>query len=270
MNNPLFNTPTEKPLFLYLNKEKLYNPGQPDTYFGGRSFKYIEAAAKLWKKLPSAGLITLPVSKEWIIRSGIAFSGHTEYLSSLYRVNVVMCMYHPELSVIPLTNHIPIKQVPDQILSMRHEPIEEALAFFINLFAPQKKIAFTGLNPHAGEGGKIGNEEEYLTKLFENIHTINPMDGPLPADGLFSPTNRKLYSLVIACYHDQALIPFKALYGPLGINITLNLPKLRVSPDHGPAYDCAGKNIAAMESVIESLRFAIEKGTQWILQYSSH
>ena len=221
-----------------------------------------------------------------------------------------MCMHHPELSVIPLTNHIPLSSVPHVLQKTKFHALKNAIVFFYTLFQKtekpggltsnkslkNKKIAFTGLNPHAGENGKIGNEEEYLRQLISDLkseitnskskitkiqgikssHASNKMfslEGPLPADGVFSASVRPNYSLIVTCYHDQALIPFKALYGASGINITLNLPLLRVSPDHGPAYDCAGKNNADMESVIQSLKFAFQYAdkwrTIWTMQYSS-
>jgi 4-hydroxythreonine-4-phosphate dehydrogenase len=225
---------------------------------------------KLVKFLNHASLVTLPVSKELICKSGKRFYGHTEELEKLFGKKTVMCMYHPDLSVIPLTHHIPLKSVPSKIKNIDWATIARSIRFFSLLTKFKKEIGMTGLNPHAGENGEIGDEEEFLKSAIKNMsETGLKINGPYPADGLFIEANRKKYSLVLAMYHDQALIPFKALYGTSGLNITLNLPFLRVSPDHGPAYDFAGKNSADIQSVYKSLVFAMDSGEKWIKLYSS-
>jgi len=182
----------------------------------------------------------------------------------------MMCMHNPELSIIPLTNHIPLRKVPDKIQHVDASALYRSVVFLKNLTGFSKKMAMTGINPHAGENGKIGDEEKYLKNLIQKFAERGiPIDGPLPADGIFMPSNRIKYSLIITAYHDQALIPFKALYGANGLNITLNLPVLRVSPDHGPAYEFAGKYEGDIQSVYKSLKFSMETGEQWIKQYSS-
>lgn len=259
-----------KPLFLTLQRGQEFTPGSPNKHAAKRSFESFVTAAALWKALPKASLITLPVSKELIMESTPRFDGHTGFISRLYGQSGVMCMYHPELSVIPLTQHIPIKAVPTALKKVDMEALKRALLFFQSLMKPKKPFAFTGLNPHAGENGKIGDEEEVIKKYIAQLQKagIN-IEGPFPADGVFIAKNRKRYSLIVATYHDQALIPFKALFGAEGVNITLNLPALRVSPDHGPAYEFAGKSGADWESVYNSLLFALANGEKWINQYCS-
>lgn len=237
--------------------------------YSGRSYDYFLKAVSLVQNLKNASLITLPVSKENIIRSGHEFYGHTEELERLFEKKTIMCMYHPELSIIPLTNHIPLKNVPAALQKTDGDALGRAVMFLHKLTGFDKKIAMTGLNPHAGEHGKIGDEEGFLTRLIEGLQKFGlRIDGPVPADGLFMPANRRRYSLIIATYHDQALIPFKALYGTSGLNITLNLPVLRVSPAHGTAYEIAGKSEADIQSVYNSLIFAMQTGEKWIKQYS--
>lgn len=274
-SKPALPSEKQRPLFLYLDDhrhkpQKNYTAGKPNAYLAKRSYLYFLKAVEAVQKIKNASLVTLPVSKEWIIRSGKKFQGHTEELERLFKVKTVMCMYHPELSIIPLTNHIPLKSVSEQIKKINAAAFGKAILFFLKLTKAKKAIALTGLNPHAGENGKIGTEESHLKKLIASFKKKGlAIAGPLAADGLFMPQNRSRYSLVIAAYHDQALIPFKTLYGTEGLNITLNLPVLRVSPDHGPAYEIAGKNDAQIQSVYQSLVFSMETGEKWIKQYSS-
>jgi len=256
-------------VFFYLEKGKSYKPGTPDPYLAGRSYEYFIKAVALVQYLQNASLITLPVSKEMIIQSGHDFYGHTEELERLFGKKTIMCMFHSELSIIPMTNHIPLKNVPEAIKKIDGVTLSKAVLFLKKLSMFDKKIAMTGLNPHAGEHGKVGNEEEFLVQLIEQMKKSGiEVDGPISADGLFMPNNRRKYSLIIAAYHDQALIPFKALFGTSGLNITLNLPILRVSPAHGTAYEYAGKSEADIQSVYNSLVFAMQTGEKWIKQYS--
>ena len=257
-----------KPVFLSLGKLNA-KPGEPDKKVARRSYLYIQKAIQLCKSLPDSSLLTLPVSKEWIIKSGINFSGHTEELRDAFQCQPWMCMYHPEMSVIPLTNHIPLKMVSSQISNLNFSSLKTALSFFQNFFKPKKPMALLGLNPHAGEGGKIGKEEFFLKKQLAYMREGHlPIEGIFSADAFFTPKVRKDYSLAIACYHDQGLIPFKALYGTSGINITLNLPQLRASPGHGPAYSLARSKNADINSVLKSLVFCMERGGSWIKHFS--
>jgi len=265
----VLSKPRSLPVFLYLEKGKTYRAGMPEAWLAGRSYEYFLRAVDLVQALQNASLITLPVSKENILRSGVDFYGHTEELERLFGVKTIMCMYHPELSIIPLTNHIALKDVPDAVQKTDANSLAGAILFLQALTGFTKKNAMTGLNPHAGEHGKIGNEEEFLTALIGKMQKAGvEIEGPLPADGLFMPANRSRCSVIIAAYHDQALIPFKALFGTSGLNITLNLPILRVSPAHGTAYEIAGKSEADIQSVYNSLVFAMQTGEKWIKQYS--
>lgn len=253
------------PYFIYTSEKKEYRPGYSSAGIALRSYQNFNLAAKLTAACREpAGLITLPVSKEMIMKAGVNFIGHTEVLAETFNRSVTMCMYHPQLSVVTLTTHLPLKRVPAAVSETDFENLGASLGFFQNLFKPRKPFAMTGLNPHAGENGKIGTEEAVLKNglslLQKNgIH----ISGPYAADTIFTREIRKKYSLVVACYHDQALIPFKALFGMAGVNITLNLPVLRVSPDHGVAYDAAAEEQIDVKSVLQSLLFSFKWTTRW-------
>ena len=259
-----------KPIFLKINDAQS-TLGKPSIKNAEQSYLFIKEALKLWKSNLESSLITLPVSKEWIMKAGIKFVGHTEMLQSLWKIPTFMCMYHHELSILLLTNHIPISKVSIKLKKTNFEALKHTLIFFNQLFTSKKPIGFLGLNPHAGEGGKIGNEEFYLQEKINHLNKNLLIDSLLPADSTFTANIRKKYSLIIANYHDQGLIPFKTLYGTEGINISLNLPQLRVSPDHGPAYSlAAGKNIknADINSILNSIKFAIDWSQKWNKLYS--
>ena len=259
-----------KPLFLYTKKIRNYKPGYPSSTRARGSYNSFFKAASIWKSTDGASLVTLPVSKEHIIKSGTAFTGHTEVLADLYQRKTILCMYHPKLAVPLLTNHLPIAKVSQAILKLKAEQLSLGLKQLQTIFNYKKPMAMLGLNPHAGEGGKIGTEEQHLSKIIFELKRLGlNIVGPLPADGFFSPSVRKQFSAGIACYHDQGLVAFKALFGLEGLNITLNLPKLRVSPDHGPAYDLAKDNQGDLKSILYSIRFAIKWGHIWTQESSS-
>ena len=266
--NPNVSSRSNKPLFLALRRIKTYF-GRPTLNTARRSYRYITEAISLWHEIPDSSLLTLPVSKEQIIRSGRRFVGHTEELGQHYAKDAFMCMYHPTLSVIPLTGHIPLKKVPSRVKKLEFGALANAIDFFLSFFQPKSPVAMLALNPHAGEGGKIGKEEFFLKKKLNELKRSKiRIEGLFPADGFFNPMIRKRFSLAIACYHDQGLIAFKALFGLEGINITLNLPKLRVSPDHGPAFSLANSNNVDIRSVQNSLLFCFKWGKQWIKHFS--
>lgn len=258
---------SRKPLFLVQQSGRNYDPGVPSSTLALRAYQSFSKALKYTLAAHTnneVSLVTLPVSKEHITKAGINFAGHTEVLAAAAEKNVFMCLYHPKLSVVLLTNHIPLARVPKKILEVDYQSLAEALLFFRDLSPNKKKMGLTGLNPHAGEAGVIGNEEAFLrTKLDLLAKHGLVIDGPLPADGAFSVQGRGAYSLLVACYHDQGLAPFKALFGLKGINITLNLPFLRVSPDHGTAFSLASQGAADPIGVLMSLRFALSKGAIW-------
>lgn len=204
-------------------------------------------------------LITLPLSKEWVRRAGIShFRGHTEALAEFYQTETFMMMTGPKWKVIPLTTHIPLKNVAKELSKFPWHSL--SLALRKSKFSKKANLGVLGLNPHAGEGGKIGKEE--FTILSQGMEILKKdgwkVEGPIPADSAFLPGSKK-YEILLACYHDQGLIPFKLLEGKKGVNLTLGLDFLRVSPDHGTAFDIAGKGLASPEGLLSCLSLLSEK-----------
>ncbi|MDH5717588.1 MAG: 4-hydroxythreonine-4-phosphate dehydrogenase PdxA [Spirochaetia bacterium] len=258
-----------KPVYVYLKRNVKVTYGIAGKDTGKRSYEYLKTALEVWRSVKMSALVTLPVSKENIIKSGEKFSGHTETLEEFYKRKTYMCMYGKNCSVISLTTHIPLEKVPGYIKLVDYKNLANALLFYSRLFADKKPVAVMGLNPHAGENGKIGTEEKFIKEKMKFLKTKNiNIEGPFAADGFFASNDKNKYSLAIAQYHDQGLIPFKILNGFEGLNITLNLPKLRVSPAHGTAYSIAGTDKADVKSIVNSLTFAFKWGIKWIQHFS--
>lgn len=228
-------------------------PGVPSEISGRAAYSSLMEAIRIQKEA-GGNLVTLPLSKEWVLKAGVkGFRGHTETLAEQYDTRTYMLMAGREWSVLPLTTHVPLVEVPFYLKKIH-------LPSFISAIrsAPVSKgkpIAFLGLNPHAGEGGKIGKEEkEILEPMISSLQKAGlEVIGPLSADGAFAEPSRSRFSLFLACYHDQGLIPFKMWEGKHGVNLTLGLDFLRVSPDHGTAFDIAGKGKADPESFYHCL-----------------
>ncbi|MFZ1338742.1 MAG: 4-hydroxythreonine-4-phosphate dehydrogenase PdxA, partial [Paracoccaceae bacterium] len=211
----------------------------------------------------AAGAIcTAPINKKALKDgAGFAFPGHTEYLAYLAGVDrVVMMLACPELRVVPATIHIPLSQVPQALTeALLEDTIRITHAALIRDFGiSSPRIAVAGLNPHAGEGGAMGWEEERMIRPLVARLAAGGMAirGPLPADTLFHAAARAGYDVAICAYHDQALIPIKTIDFAGGVNVTLGLPFVRTSPDHGTAFDIAGKGVADPSSLIAALRMA--------------
>ena len=206
------------------------------------------------------GLITGPVNKEIINQSGFEFSGHTEFLSDIANVKkVVMLLMNENLKIALLTTHIPLSEVPFKVTKKN---LKETTSIIIKEFENTWKISnpsvcILGLNPHAGEGGYIGHEEEEIIKPFVNSANEN-IYGPISADTAFINQNIKKYDVFLAMYHDQALPVIKSMGFGNTLNITLGLPFIRVSVDHGTAFDLAGKNIADFSSMNEALKTSMK------------
>lgn len=210
----------------------------------------------------ACALCTLPIHKKALKDgAGFAFPGHTEYLSHLAGgARAVMMLAAPALRVVPVTIHIPLSDVPRALTAdLLRDTIlitHAALRRDFGLSAP--RLAVAGLNPHAGEGGAMGGQEIALITPVLDALRAEGMDiaGPLPADTMFHPRARAGYDAAICMYHDQALIPIKTVDFDGGVNVTLGLPFVRTSPDHGTAYDIAGRGIARADSFIAALRMA--------------
>ncbi|MGB1209242.1 MAG: 4-hydroxythreonine-4-phosphate dehydrogenase PdxA, partial [Paracoccaceae bacterium] len=210
----------------------------------------------------ASGLCTLPIHKHALAEgAGFAYPGHTEYLAALADVpEVVMMLASPMLRVVPVTIHIALADVPQaltpELLETRLRITRDALRTRFGL--PNPRIAVAGLNPHAGEGGRMGSEEiTLITPVLEQLRADGwDIAGPLSADTMFHPAARARYDVAVCMYHDQALIPIKTLDFDRGVNVTLGLPFLRTSPDHGTAFDLAGTDKGNPASLIAALRMA--------------
>lgn len=233
---------------------------QPGNAAG--TIEMIERAVSFVKSGSASAMITNPINKK-ILVDGAAFPhpGHTEFLADLDgKSRSVMLLTSPELSVVPVTIHIPVKDVPlaltGDLLSFTIKTLEHALRVEFGLKSP--RIAVAGLNPHAGEGGQMGLEEiDLITPILDALRKdgLN-LIGPESADTMFHARARKTYDAAVCMYHDQALIPIKTIDFDRGVNTTLGLSFIRTSPDHGTAYDIAGKGIANPSSLIEAVKLA--------------
>ncbi|MCY4304886.1 MAG: 4-hydroxythreonine-4-phosphate dehydrogenase PdxA [Aestuariivita sp.] len=210
----------------------------------------------------ATALTTSPISKEILIEGAhFKFTGHTDYLASLTGINnVVMMLVGSDLRVVPATIHIPILEVPKALTAdiLRNTILITAHGLKQHFGFENPRIAVAGLNPHAGEGGKIGTEEvDWMKDFIKSFsHPYANLIGPLPADTMFHAKARLTYDAAIMMYHDQALIPIKTLSFDNAVNLTLGLPFIRTSPDHGTAFDIAGKGTASPNSLIEAIRLA--------------
>lgn len=237
-------------------------PGQPEPDHAQHVIDVIARGVDLVRAGQACALCTAPIHKKALMEgAGFAYPGHTEYLAALAGVrDVVMMLASDTLRVVPATIHIALEQVPVQLtpdgLRRTIEITSAGLRDQFGIHAP--RLAIAGLNPHAGEGGAMGHQEiEWILPLIETMKAEgHDLHGPLPADTMFHAQARARYDAAIAMYHDQALIPIKTLDFDRGVNVTLGLPFVRTSPDHGTAFDIAGKGIANPTSMIEALRLA--------------
>lgn len=216
----------------------------------------------------AAGVVTCPIAKKPLYDAGFGFPGHTEYLAHLAAQHTgrtatpVMLLAGPDLRTVPVTIHIPLCAVPkvlttDLIVETARVTARDLRDRF-GIKAP--RLAIAGLNPHAGEGGTMGKEDEEIVAPAIEALRLEGIDaqGPLPADTLFHRRARAGYDVALCMYHDQALIPAKTLAFDEAVNVTLGLPFIRTSPDHGTAFDIAGRGIARPDSLIAALKLAAE------------
>ncbi len=240
--------------------------GQPNPAHAQAVIDVIARGVDLVQSGAALALCTAPIHKQALQDgAGFAYPGHTEYLAALAGVpRVVMMLASDQLRVVPTTIHIPLADVPATLTpGLLEETIRITHAALIRDFAiAAPRLAIAGLNPHAGEGGKMGHEEITLITPVLNRLRNEGFDvvGPLSADTLFHAAARRTYDAAICMYHDQALIPIKTLDFDRGVNVTLGLPFVRTSPDHGTALDIAGQGVANPTSLIEALKMAARMG----------
>ncbi|MBF0694606.1 MAG: 4-hydroxythreonine-4-phosphate dehydrogenase PdxA [Flavobacterium sp.] len=237
-------------------------PGENSQIAGQYAIKSFVAATDALKNGQIDVLVTAPINKVNIQSDEFKFPGHTDYLAQELEGNAMMLMVQDNLRVGLLTDHIPVSQISsslsEQLIKQKIETIKNTLTRDFSIHKP--KIAILGMNPHAGDGGVIGNEDSQvlapvIKKMFESGTLVF---GPFPADGFFGSSAYQNYDAVVAVYHDQGLIPFKTLAFGKGVNFTAGLNKIRTSPDHGTAYDIAGKGIADHNSFREAVYLALD------------
>lgn len=222
----------------------------------------LEAATEALIKGEIDVLVTAPINKDEMMKMGFKHAGHTGYFEEKFNKKGLMFLVTDDLKVAVSTHHIPIAKVAENISKEKIKKQIKALnQTLIEDFCIQKpKIAVLGLNPHSGDGGVIGNEEiEIISPAIKELSDNGILAfGPFPADSFFQPSKYKNFDAVLAMYHDQGLAPFKTLAYEEGVNYTAGLPFIRTSPDHGVAYDIAGKNIADEQSFTEAIFTAIK------------
>jgi 4-hydroxythreonine-4-phosphate dehydrogenase len=238
--------------------------GQPTPENARGVIEVIERAVALVQAGAASAVCTVPLHKKALKDgAGFAFPGHTEFLAHLAGVDrVVMLLASPLLRVVPVTIHVALSEVPQLLTEALLEDTlritARGLQQDFGIVAP--RIAVAGLNPHAGEGGSMGGEEiALISPVLERLRREGlTILGPMSADTMFHARARAGYDVAVCMYHDQALIPIKTLDFDGGVNVTLGLPFVRTSPDHGTAFDIAGKGIARPDSLIAALRLAAE------------
>ena len=213
-------------------------------------------ALELRKNIKCAGLINGPISKKTFLRG--KYNGITEYLGKKTDVkDTVMLIYNQKLSVSPLTTHIPISEVSKKIKKKNIiSKIKKIDAFYQKVLKKKPNIAITGLNPHCESFGSENKEKEEIIPAIKHLRKSKiHIEGPFASDTIFLKENSEKFDVIFGMYHDQVLGPMKTLYGFKAINITIGLPFLRISPDHGPNVLMLGKNKSDPESLVESIRF---------------
>ncbi|HUO53986.1 MAG TPA: 4-hydroxythreonine-4-phosphate dehydrogenase PdxA [Rhodoblastus sp.] len=241
-------------------------PGRPDPADAPATIESIARAVELVHSGRASALVTNPIAKSVLYRAGFAHPGHTEFLGELARQlyggapRPVMLLWSRELAVVPATIHVPLARVPallntDDLVAIG-TIVAEAFRRDFGLARP--RMVFAGLNPHAGEEGALGREDiEIIAPAVAHLAALgHDVRGPLPADTMFHAAARATYDVAICAYHDQALIPIKTLAFDSGVNVTLGLPFIRTSPDHGTAFAIAGTGAASPTSLTEAVALA--------------
>jgi 4-hydroxythreonine-4-phosphate dehydrogenase len=240
-------------------------PGRPDDSSGPAALASIRQAVADVRKGRASAVVTNPIAKSVLYRAGFRHPGHTEFLAELAAHDgrapqPVMMLWSPQLAVVPVTIHVSLRDALAQLSSeLIVSTVRIVAAELKSRFgASRPRIAISGLNPHAGEDGSLGHEEQTIVTPAIKILRNEGIEarGPLPADTMFHDAARKTYDCAVCMYHDQALIPIKTLAFDDAVNVTLGLPFIRTSPDHGTAFDIAGTGKANPASLIAALQLA--------------
>ncbi|QPC87323.1 4-hydroxythreonine-4-phosphate dehydrogenase PdxA [Mesorhizobium sp. NBSH29] len=242
------------------------SPGQPSSVNAAGIIASIEKAVQFSLAGEASAVVTAPIAKKPLYDAGFLFPGHTEFLAHLAQqltgipATPVMMLAGPDLRTVPVTIHIALADVPStltvEMIVTAARTTARDLSHRFGIARP--RLAISGLNPHAGEEGSMGREDDAIVRPAVTALRAEGIDaiGPLPADTMFHARARQNYDVAICMYHDQALIPAKALAFDEAVNVTLGLPFIRTSPDHGTAFDIAGKGIARPDSLIAALKLA--------------
>jgi 4-hydroxythreonine-4-phosphate dehydrogenase len=247
-------------------------PGQPDESSAPAAIGAVRRAVADVMRGDASAIVTNPIAKSVLYRAGFTEPGHTEYLGKLVQemsgthVVPVMLLWSQELAVVPVTIHIPVKDVPGRLTTELVVETGRIVARDLTrrFGIAKPRIAVAGLNPHAGEDGEMGDEDIRIVAPAIAQLKADGIDarGPLPADTMFHAAARANYDVALCMYHDQALIPIKTLAFDTGVNVTLGLPFVRTSPDHGTAFDIAGTGRADPSSLIAALKLAARLSAQ--------
>lgn len=242
-----------------------YRPGEPDRHGARLALTSLEAATAFATGGEAGALVTGPVAKSELAKIGYPHPGQTEFVAAACGVSAedaVMMLAGPSLRTVPMTVHCALSEVPGrlsiELIRRRAAIVAKALRRDFGIASP--RVAICGLNPHAGENGRMGREEiEIIAPAIAALRAEGvDATGPHPADTLFAPHLRSTYDVAVAMYHDQALVPLKALDFDQGVNVTLGLPVVRTSPDHGTAFGIAGTGKASASATIAAIRMAGE------------
>ena len=242
-----------------------YTPGEPTREGAALALASLQQATRLVLEGHALALVTGPIAKARLAEVGFSHPGQTEFVAEACDVHpgdAVMMLAGPSLRTVPLTVHIALADVPRALTTAMIERKGRivALAMMRDFGIAAPRLAFAALNPHAGEEGRMGDEESRVISPALDLLRAEGVDalGPFPADGMFAPRARQTYDVALCMYHDQALVPLKALDFDEGVNMTLGLPIVRTSPDHGTAFAIAGKRLADPGATIAAIRMAAE------------
>jgi 4-hydroxythreonine-4-phosphate dehydrogenase len=238
-------------------------PGRPNHQSAALSFRFLTHSVELLKNKIINAVVTAPLSKEFVSEGEPGFCGHTEYYAQMFGVKKFDMMFvTPHLKSIIVTRHVPVYEIAKLLtrtkvlesITLAHESLQSHFRI------KRPRIAVCGLNPHAGEGGKIGREEiKVIIPAMDAARKIGiDVHGPFAGDTMFVPERSKGYDVIISMYHDQGLIAMKTLYFRTVVNLTVGLPFIRTSPAHGTAYDIAGQNKADASSMIHAINLAVK------------
>ena len=240
-------------------------PGQPDASSADAALASIRQAVADVQAGQASAVVTNPIAKSVLYSAGFRHPGHTEFLAELATTNgnapqPVMMLWSPLLAVVPVTIHLSLREAIGQLSTRLIVDTTRIVAAGLrrSFGLDRPRLALSGLNPHAGEDGSLGTEDKTIVAPAIDILRAEGLDvrGPLPADTMFHEAARRTYDCAICMYHDQALIPIKTLAFDDGVNVTLGLPFIRTSPDHGTAFDIAGTGRASPASLVAALRLA--------------